>query len=67
VLVRGGVVHNKVDVEVLWNVRVNMAQKLKKFLMAMTPFALTNNSAVGNIERGEQCCCAILPKDVNLK
>src|SRR3990172_7332850 len=48
------VVQNQMDLQVLWRLAVNLAQKAQELILPMTGQASTNNAAIQNIERGKQ-------------
>ena len=52
--VRTIVVDHQVNVQLLRNVGLEMAQELEKLLVAMAPFALGEDGAGGDIEGGEE-------------
>ena len=54
VLVGGVIVSDEVQIQPLWAVAVDGAQKFKPFLVAVALHALPNNPAGGDIEGGKQ-------------
>ena len=63
VLVGGVIVSDEVQIQPLWAVAVDGAQKFKPFLVAVALHALPNNPAGGDIEAGvspspSAACCA---------
>ena len=39
------VIDDQMDIQIFWNIVINVAQKLKKFLVAVTGFALCKDLA----------------------
>lgn len=58
-LVRGIVIADQVNVQVLGEVGLDVPQEGEKFLMPVPRLALREHAAVGHIERREQRCSAV--------
>ena len=52
--VGGVVVHDNMDIEPFWNVRVDLLEKIQKLGGAMTFVAFADHEARGDIESGKQ-------------
>ena len=48
------VVYDEMDIQFLWDGRIDVAQELEKLLVTMTLLALRQHATCGDVEGGEQ-------------
>lgn len=60
-LVRAVVVHDQMDLELLWHALIDGSQELQELVAAMTPMQFADYLAGGQIQRCEQGCGAVTP------